>query len=115
MVKCKDGPYVCHEQHAEIVAALAADKQAADRATFDAIRAFTVLKDEVAALAAENERIRNALNVFNPNGGWVSLEDYRKLQNENAVLRAKVEWLMKADRLVVWNGTEWEIRHVQNK
>ena len=60
MVKCKDGPYVCHEQHAEIVAALAADKQAADRATFDAIRAFTVLKDEVAALQAENERLRKA-------------------------------------------------------
>jgi len=60
MVKCKDGPYVCHEQHAEIVAALAADKQAADRATFDAIRAFTVLKDENAALAAENERLRKA-------------------------------------------------------
>ena len=60
MVKCKDGPYVCHEQHAEIVAALAADKQAADRATFDAIRAFTVLKDENAALQAENERLRKA-------------------------------------------------------
>ena len=60
MVKCKDGPYVCHEQHTEIVAALAADKQAADRATFDAIRAFTVLKDEVAALQAENERLRKA-------------------------------------------------------
>ena len=59
MVKCKDGPYVCHEQHAEIVAALAADKQAADRATFDAIRAFTVLKDENAALQAENERLRS--------------------------------------------------------
>ena len=67
MVKCKDGPYVCHEQHAEIVAALAADKQAADRATFDAIRAFTVLKDENAALQAENERLRkagDAMEVF---------------------------------------------------
>ena len=67
MVKCKDGPYVCHEQHAEIVAALAADKQAADRATFDAIRAFTVLKDEVAALQAENERLRKA-------GDWQPIE-----------------------------------------
>ena len=64
MVKCKDGPYVCHEQHAEIVAALAADKQAADRATFDAIRAFTVLKEDYAALAAENERLRKAGDVM---------------------------------------------------
>ena len=63
MVKCKDGPYVCHEQHAEIVAALAADKQAADRATFDAIRAFNVLKDENAALQAEVERLKEVIKA----------------------------------------------------
>ena len=32
------------------------------------------------------------------------------LKAENATLRAKVDWLQKADRLVVWNGTEWEPR-----
>ncbi len=106
MVKCKDGPYVCHEQHAEIVAALAADKQAADRATFDAIRAFTVLKDENAALAAENERLRSASFVT-----AVPSDEYEKLTAENEVLRKKVEWLQKADRLVIWNGTEWQVRH----
>ena len=42
-------------------------------------------------------------------------EQAKRLKEENAVLTAKVEWLMKADRLVVWNGTEWEIRHVHNK
>ena len=53
MVKCKDGPYVCHEQHAEIVAALAADKEAETKAVFDAIRLITQLRDE-------NERLRKA-------------------------------------------------------
>ena len=48
-------------------------------------------------------------------GDWVTYADYAALQAEVAVLTAKVDWLMKADRLVVWNGTEWEIRHVQNK
>ena len=48
-------------------------------------------------------------------GEYVRHADYAALQAENAVLTSKVEWLMKADRLVVWNGTEWEIRHVQNK
>ena len=74
MVKCKDGPYVCHEQHAEIVAALAADKQAADRATFDAIRAFTVLKDENAALAAENERLRKAGDAMADNAHKLGID-----------------------------------------
>lgn len=144
MVKCKDGPYVCHEQHAEIVAALAADKQAADRATFDAIRAFTVLKDEVAALQAENELLKEACenNLGRIDALFIRL---RELQAENDRLRKEVEtWkflsthdgiacnerarenqdlenkierlkdevdmLRKADRLVVWNGKEWEVR-----
>ena len=32
------------------------------------------------------------------------------LKAENATLQAKVTWLMKADRLVCWNGKEWETR-----
>ena len=88
MVKCKDGPYVCHEQHAEIVAALAADKQAADRATFDAIRAFTVLKDEVAALQAEVERLK-AETVKQIEAALPPVEAYiAKLEAENERLRA---------------------------
>ena len=87
MVKCKDGPYVCHEQHAEIVAALAADKQAADRATFDAIRAFTVLKDEVAALQAEVERLK-AETVKQIEAALPPVEAYiAKLEAENERLR----------------------------
>jgi len=50
-----------------------------------------------------------------PNGLWCAYSDVEKLIADNAVLTAKVDWLMKADRLVVWNGTEWEIRHVHNK
>ena len=87
MVKCKDGPYVCHEQHAEIVAALAADKQAADRATFDAIRAFTVLKDENAALQAEVERLK-AETVKQIEAALPPVEAYiAKLEAENDRLR----------------------------
>jgi uncharacterized small protein (DUF1192 family) len=87
MVKCKDGPYVCHEQHAEIVAALAADKQAADRATFDAIRAFTVLKDENAALQAEVERLK-AETVKQIEAALPPVEAYiAKLEAENERLR----------------------------
>ena len=39
-------------------------------------------------------------------------EQRDSLAAENEVLRKKVEWLMKADRLVIWNGTEWQVRHV---
>ena len=88
MVKCKDGPYVCHEQHAEIVAALAADKQAADRATFDAIRAFTVLKDENAALQAENERLRKERDKLDFKE---SCEYKRREEWEKACIEARAE------------------------
>ena len=60
MVRCKDGPYVCYEQHAEIVAALAADKEAETKAVFDAMRLITQLRDENAQLRDENERLRAA-------------------------------------------------------
>ncbi len=93
MVKCKDGPYVCHEQHAEIVAALAADKQAADRATFDAIRAFTVLKDEVAALQAEVERYRLASLR-----GDIALCENAHLKADNSRLRAAGDEMENAIR-----------------
>ena len=71
-------------------AALAADKQAADRATFDAIRAFTVLKDENAALAAENERLAEFMKRFdwilythNCKGGTSATHDaLDKLRND---------------------------------
>lgn len=43
-------------------------------------------------------------------GEWVNLSEYYLLHDEVATLRAKVEWLQKADRLVCWNGTEWEPR-----
>lgn len=67
-----------------------------------------------------------------PNGLWCAYADYAVLQADftqmtawgrglehelrlakeaNAVLEAKVEWLRKADRFVVWNGTEWQVRH----
>ena len=92
MVKCKDGPYVCHEQHAEIVAALAADKQAADRATFDAIRAFTVLKDEVAALQAEVDRLRKAGELMDR-----VAEDFKSIERSESggseIMFAVREWL----------------------
>ena len=45
-------------------------------------------------------------------GAWVEYADYAALAAENEVLRKKVDWLMKADRLVIWNGTEWQVRHV---
>ena len=45
-------------------------------------------------------------------GRWVKWDDYAALAAENEVLRKKVDWLMKADRLVIWNGTEWQVRHV---
>lgn len=35
-------------------------------------------------------------------------------ESSEAALRiaeAKVAWLQKADRLVVWTGTEWQVRH----
>jgi hypothetical protein len=92
MVKCKDGPYVCHEQHAEIVAALAADKQAADRATFDAIRAFTVLKDENAALQAEVDRLRKAGELMDR-----VAEDFKSIERSESggseIMFAVREWL----------------------
>jgi len=92
MVKCKDGPYVCYEQHAEIVAALAADKQAADRATFDAIRAFTVLKDENAALQAEVERLDKSNTSLL---GTIDIID-----DKYGELQAEVECLRKAGELM---------------
>ena len=42
------------------IADLEADKEAETKATFDAIRLITQLRDENAALAAENERLRKA-------------------------------------------------------
>ena len=62
---------------------------------------------DYAALQAENERLRSASFVT-----AVPSDEYEKLTAENEVLRKKVEWLQKADRLVIWNGTEWQVRHV---
>lgn len=60
----------------------------------------------------------NAENDFDivehPNGQFIQWDDYAALQDQIAVLEAKVEWLRKADRLVVWNGKEWEPRIVKN-
>ena len=36
----------------------------------------------------------------------------KRLKTKNKELLKKVDWLMKADRLVIWNGTEWQVRHV---
>lgn len=60
-----------------------------------------VMWSDYAALAAENERLRSASFVT-----AVPSEEYEKL-------KAEVEWLRKADRLVCWNEAtqEWEIRH----
>ena len=33
------------------------------------------------------------------------------LKDELCDLEHKVEWYKKADRLVIWNGTEWQVRH----
>lgn len=30
--------------------------------------------------------------------------------NENEVLKRKLDWLMMADKLIVWDGKEWKIR-----
>jgi hypothetical protein len=59
MVKCKDGPYVCHEQHAEIVAALAADKQAAE-ANRNLVKQ---LKDRIERLTIAGDALSYALQT----------------------------------------------------
>jgi len=43
--------------------------------------------------------------------------DIGNLHKENNRLRAEVEWLRKADRLVCWNPTtqQWEVRHESPK
>ena len=43
-------------------------------------------------------------------GGYVEYADYAALQAENAVLTAKVDWLMKAEHLLIWDGKQWNIR-----
>ena len=48
----------------------------------------------------------------NSQGHWCLWSDVEPLIDELYVLRNKVEWLQKADRLVIWNGTEWQVRHV---
>ena len=62
---------------------------------------------------------------------WADFEDYKSAQRrnkseetvtrlgvevaqlrvDNATLQAKVAWLMKADRLVCWDGKAWVVRH----
>ena len=34
-----------------------------------------------------------------------------RLKAENERLRVAVEWYKKADRLICWNGSAWEVRH----
>ena len=61
MVKCKDGPYVCHEQHAEIVAALQAEVERLKAETVKQIEAaLPPVEAYIAKLEAENERLRKA-------------------------------------------------------
>jgi hypothetical protein len=56
MVADRDGEYVDYRNYA----ALQAEKEVETRATFDAIRTITQLRDDYAALQAENERLRKA-------------------------------------------------------
>ena len=46
-------------------------------------------------------------------GEFVFYSDYAALAAETARLKAEVEWLRKADRLVCWNPATqaWEVRH----
>ena len=43
-------------------------------------------------------------------GEYVDYSAYAALQAENAVLTAKVDWLMKAEHLLIWDGKQWNIR-----
>ena len=52
MVKCKDGAYICFEQHLEIVADLNEEIEFRVRGKMDELIA------NAAAIAAENERLR---------------------------------------------------------
>ena len=33
--------------------------------------------------------------------------------DECDILRKKVDWLMKADKLIVWDGEQWKVRQEQ--
>lgn len=59
----ENGEYVLYTDYA----ALASEKEVETRATFDAIRTITQLRDDYAALAAENERLRRDANELADN------------------------------------------------
>lgn len=70
--------------------------------------------------ATKEETIKAARHIINywmleakaRNGQWLNEMEYsNKLRSEIRVLQAKVDWLAKADKLVVWDGENWQIRN----
>ena len=48
-------------------------------------------------------------------GAWVEWAEVEPLIDELYVLRNKVEWLQQADKLVIWDGQQWQVRHQSPK
>ena len=44
-------------------------------------------------------------------GAWVEWSEVEPLLDELYTLRNKVEWLRQAERLVIWDGQQWQVRH----
>ena len=57
--------------------------------------------------------INGPMGFFAPCDTYVRWDDYAYLAAEVERLKAEVEWLRKADRLVCWNeaAQEWQVRH----
>lgn len=43
-------------------------------------------------------------------GAWVEWSEVAPLLDELYVMRNKVEWLRKAEHLVIWDGRAWQVR-----
>ena len=59
-------------------------------------------KGQVGMIRSEFMRLEDVI------AGLITERD--DLKEQLAVAEAKVAWLQKADRLVIWNGTEWQVR-----
>jgi hypothetical protein len=92
----ENGEYVLHSDYA----ALASEKEVETRATFDAIRTITQLRDDYADLAAENERLK-ALIDENLDLSKRNLGKTDALRIERDTLAAENERLRKAGDALV--------------